>query len=97
MKYETYYLEGYRLWDRFWKVLIHGGLNQEKYLKSCLGLRPISFESTTPEVFKTTFREITDFRPSETSDQTHILETSLLEKVQFLQHKPKNLLNKLWS
>ena len=42
----------------------HGGLNQEKYLKSCLGLGPICFESTTPEVFKTTFREIADFRPS---------------------------------
>ena len=28
-------------------------------------------------LFKTTFREIADFRPSETFDQTHILEASL--------------------
>ena len=47
----------------------HGGLNQEKYLKLCLGLGPIFFESTTPEVFKNTFREIADFRPSETLNQ----------------------------
>ena len=48
----------------------HDGLNQEKYLKSCLGLGPIFFESTTPEVFKTNFREIADFRPGETLDQS---------------------------
>ena len=30
------------------------------------------FLSTTPEVFKTTFREIADFRPSETLDQMNI-------------------------
>ena len=45
---------------------MHGGLNQEKFVKSCLGLGPIFFLSNTPEVFKTTFREITDYRPSET-------------------------------
>ena len=44
----------------------HGGLNQEKYLKSCLGLGPIFIESITSEVFKT------DFRPSETLYQKHI-------------------------
>ena len=46
------------------------GLNQEKYLKSCVGLGPIFFESTTPEVFKTTFRVITDFRTNETLEHT---------------------------
>ena len=60
----------------------HGGLNQEIYLKSCLGLGPIFFESTTTEVFKTTFSEIADFRPSETLDHTHILGASLLKKFQ---------------
>ena len=51
-----------------WHIILdycHSGLNQEKYWKSCLGLGPIFFESTTPEVFKTTFREIADFRPIE--------------------------------
>ena len=67
----------------------HGGLNQEKYLKSCLGLGPIFIESITSEVFKTTFREIADFRPSETLYQTHILGVSLQKKVQFLKDKPK--------
>ena len=55
-------------------LTIHGGLKQEKYLKSCLDLGAIFFESTTPEVFKTTSREIADFRPSETLVQTNILE-----------------------
>jgi len=68
----------------------HGGLNQEKYLKSCLGLGPIFFESTTPKVFKTTFREIADFRPSETLGQTYIFGASLLNKVQFFNHEQKN-------
>ena len=46
------------------------------------------FLSTTPEVFTTTFREIDDFRPIETLDQTHIFWASLLDKVQFFKHKP---------
>ena len=70
----------------------HGGLNQEKYLKSCLGLGPIFFESTTPEVFKTTFKEIADFRPSETLDQTNNFGTILLNKVHFLKHEQKNFI-----
>ena len=61
---------------------IHGGLNQVKYFKSCPGLGPIFFESTTSEVSKTTLREIADFRPSDTLDQTRILGASLLNKVQ---------------
>ena len=64
---------------------LHGGLNQEKYSKSCQGLGPIFFKVPTPEVFKTTFREIADFRHSETLDQTHILGDCLLNKVQFFQ------------
>ena len=71
--------------------LNHGVLNQEKYLKSCLDFGPIFFESTTPEVLKTTFREIADFRPSKTLDQTHIMGDSLQNKVQFLKHKPKQI------
>ena len=43
---------------------VHGGLNQEKYLKLCLGLGHIFFESIIPEVFKTASRENADFRPS---------------------------------
>ena len=46
------------------EITFHGGLNQEKYLKSCLGLGHIFFESTAPEVFKNTLREIANFRPS---------------------------------
>ena len=53
-----------------------------------LGLGPIFFENTTPEVFKTTFRKIADFRPIETLDQTHILGASLQNKAHFLKHKP---------
>ena len=68
------------------------GLNQEKYLKSWLGLGPIFFESTTPEVFKTTFREIADFRHSEKLNQTHILGAGLLNKVQFFKHKSKKII-----
>ena len=70
----------------------HGGLNQEKYPTPCLGSGPIFFQSTTHEVFKATFREIADFRPSETLDQTHILGASLLNKVQFFKHKPKKII-----
>ena len=69
----------------------HGGLNQEKYLKLCR-LGPIFFESTTPEVFKTTFREIADFRHSEKLNQTHILGAGLLNKVQFFKHKSKKII-----
>ena len=61
-------------------------------MKSCLGLGPIFFEGTTPEVIKSTFREIADFRSSETLDQTYIFGASLLNKVQFLNHKPKILI-----
>ena len=50
------------------------------------------FQSTTPKVFKTTFREIAYFRPNETLDQTHIFGASLLNKVQFSNHKPKILI-----
>ena len=71
----------------------HGGLNQEKYLKSCLALGPIFIERTTPEVFKTTSREIVVFRPSEILDQTHILGASLLNKVQLFKHEPKKIIN----
>ena len=60
---------------------VHGGLNQEKYSKSCLGLGPIFFESTTPEVFKNTFREIADFHPIETLQWT--------KHIDFVKHKPK--------
>ena len=63
---------------------LHGGLNREKYLKSCL----VFLKVQPPEVFKTTFREIADFCPNETLDQTHILVVSLLNKVQFFKHKP---------
>ena len=56
------------------------------------GLGPIFFENITPEVFKTTLREIADLRPCETLDQTHILGAILLNKVQFFKHKPKKII-----
>ena len=71
--------------------LIQGVLNQEKYLKSCLGLGPIFSYSTTTEVIKTTFREIADLRPSETLDQTHIFGANLQNEVHFLKRKQKLL------
>ena len=69
----------------------HGGLNQEKYPTPCLGSGPIFFQTTTHEVFKATLREIADFRPSETLDQTHVLGTSLLDKVHSLSIIEKKL------
>ena len=63
---DTSSIHGTYYWKESTTVIgtYHGVLNQEKYLKSCIGLGPIIFEITTPEVFKTTFREIADFPPS---------------------------------
>ena len=61
----------------------HGGLNEEKSQKWCLGLGPIYLESTTLEVFKISFGKIPKTRPSETIAKNPFLEVTLLNKVNF--------------
>ena len=48
-------------------------------------------------MFKATLREIADFRPSETLDQTHILGASLQNKVQFFSINQKIWLTWKWK
>ena len=71
--------------------MIHGGLNQEKSQKLCLGLRHIHLESTTLEVFKISFGKIPKTRPTETIAKNPFLEVTLLIKSTFLTVNQKNL------
>ena len=63
--------------------LSHGGLNQKKSQKWCLGLGPIYIEITTPEVFKTSLGKIPKTHPSETTAKNSSLEVTLFNKVHF--------------
>ena len=69
----------------------HGGLNQEKSQKWCLGLGPIYLESTTREVFKISFGKIPKTRPSETIAKNPFLEVTLLNKVNFFNSQSQFL------
>ena len=66
---------------------MHGGFNQEKSQKWCLGLGPIYLESTTPEVFRTSFGKIPKAHLSETTAKNPFLEITLLNKVQFFNNQ----------
>ena len=55
--------------------------------KRCLSLGPIYLESTTPEVFKTSFGKIPKTRPSETIAKNPFLEVTLLNKINFFNSK----------
>ena len=70
-------------------IAVHGGLNQEKSQKWCLGLGPIYLESNTPEVFKTSFGKIQKIHPSETAAKHPFVKVTLLSKVNFFDWKKK--------
>ena len=58
---------------------------------------PVYLESTTPEVFKTSFGKIPKTGPSETIAKIPFLEVTLLNKVNFLSVNQNFLLNKKYS
>ena len=62
-------------------IAVHGGLNQEKSQKWCLGLGPIYLERITPGVLKTSFGKIQKIHPSETTAKNTCVEVTLLSKV----------------